>query len=266
MEGEINLSAEEKAIIESSINMGIREAVTAFALVQNNIREQFIATLSHDMRQPLNTISMAAQMLPEEPVDDDGFDARTMILNAVRKADALIQNLLDATLIKTGQRLQLEFSECDMRQIIDESVKEHALDQKARIEVHGESVIGQWSPRELERAIDNLITNAIKYGDLSQPIRINLTEYSGRVMVSVHNEGKPIPADEQETIFQAFRRSQAVQKGDKKGWGLGLPLVRGIVEAHAGSVHVDSSEGRGTTFIIDMPKDARPYQNAPVLH
>jgi signal transduction histidine kinase len=86
------------------------------------------------------------------------------------------------------------------------------------------------------------------------------------VMVSVHNEGGTIPPAEQEGIFQAFRRSQAAQQGKKQGWGLGLPLVRGIAEAHGGNIHVDSAPERGTTFVMDMPLDARPYQNAPILH
>jgi signal transduction histidine kinase len=82
-------------------------------------------------------------------------------------------------------------------------------------------------------------------------------------MVSVHNEGESIPLHEQEMLFQAFRRAEAAKAGNKKGWGIGLALVRGVAEGHGGSIGLDSLPGTGTTFIIDIPIDARPFQQAP---
>jgi signal transduction histidine kinase len=81
----------------------------------------------------------------------------------------------------------------------------------------------------------------------------------------VHNHGDSIPADQLEAVFQVFRRAKAAKEGDTQGWGIGLPFVRSVVERHGGSIDVDSSEERGTTFSINMPVDARPYQDAPTL-
>ena len=81
----------------------------------------------------------------------------------------------------------------------------------------------------------------------------------------VHNHGSYIPAEEKASLFHAFRRSPAAQQSGKRGWGLGLVLVRGVAEAHGGSIGVESLPAQGTTFLIDIPQDARPFQQAPVL-
>jgi signal transduction histidine kinase len=85
------------------------------------------------------------------------------------------------------------------------------------------------------------------------------------MLLSVHNEGEPIPLEQIECIFQVFRRAVAAKEGNKEGWGIGLPYVRNVAESHGGSVAVDSAAGRGTTFLIDIPTDSRPFQNAPTL-
>jgi K+-sensing histidine kinase KdpD len=85
------------------------------------------------------------------------------------------------------------------------------------------------------------------------------------LFLTVHNEGSPIPAPEQECIFRMYRRAEAAKRNLKQGWGIGLPYVRAVAESHGGSITLDSSEERGTTFTIDLPKDSRPYQNSPSL-
>lgn len=127
----------------------------------------------------------------------------------------------------------------------------------------GSSIIGWWSPKDLSRAIDNLLSNALKYGDPSKTITVNITEYKERVTISVHNEGNPIPVAEQEAIFQVYRRAQAARQGRVQGWGIGLPLVRGIAESHGGSIDLESTKEFGTAFTISIPRDARPFVDAP---
>ena len=81
----------------------------------------------------------------------------------------------------------------------------------------------------------------------------------------LHNEGDPIPPQEQESIFKIYQRAETVRQGLKQGWGIGLPYVRAVAESHAGSVALDSSAERGTTFMVDIPVDVRPFLNAPTL-
>jgi signal transduction histidine kinase len=84
-----------------------------------------------------------------------------------------------------------------------------------------------------------------------------------RLLLSVHNEGEPIAPERLEDVFQIFWRALSGKEKKQKGWGIGLPYARGVAESHGGTAGVDSSMERGTTFFIDMPVDARPFQNAP---
>jgi signal transduction histidine kinase len=134
-----------------------------------------------------------------------------------------------------------------------------------RFQYSGKTVRGWWDREAIKRTIENIISNAIKYGAPDTPIRTEIDAQDERVILSVHNEGEPIPPEQIECIFQIFERAVAAKETNKKGWGIGLPYVRSVAESHAGSVGVDSSANRGTTFTINLPMDARPFQNAPML-
>ncbi|WP_176736262.1 sensor histidine kinase, partial [Oligoflexus tunisiensis] len=90
-------------------------------------------------------------------------------------------------------------------------------------------------------------------------------EEHGSLKIGVHNKGQPIPLEDRENIFQPFYRAHQAAGDDIKGWGFGLPIVRGIAEAHGGTIEVDSTAELGTTITIALPLDARPYQNRPTL-
>ena len=123
---------------------------------------------------------------------------------------------------------------------------------------------GVWDRQALRRAVENLLGNAVKYGEPDTPVTVTLASANERMTLMVHNQGRPIPIEEEEGIFQVFRRAEAAQ-GGMPGWGIGLPFVRSVAESHGGSVGVDSGAERGTTFTIDLPLDAGPFQLAPTL-
>jgi signal transduction histidine kinase len=110
----------------------------------------------------------------------------------------------------------------------------------------------------LRRALGNLIENAVKYGRDDSQITIGVAELQGRLMLSVHNYGEPIPPEALPHLFVAFQR-RAADKTAKPGWGLGLMHVQAIAQAHGGSVTVESSDERGTTFTIDILVDPREW-------
>jgi signal transduction histidine kinase len=258
----LKLSNEERVIIHRSIDVAIKDAAMGFALVQANIREQFMATLTHDLRNPLSAIKMASQMAAESVHSPEEVATLLQIVvqNADR-ADHMIQDLLDASLVSAGARLNLRIAECDLHEVAHKTLAPLTVVHGARLQLRAAAGKGYCDANALRRALENLVMNAIKYGRSDSPVTLTLTIQFGRAIFSVHNEGEPIPIDEREAIFQVFRRRQAEKSRTKQGWGLGLALVRGVAEAHGGSIVVESSAEQGTTFILDIPVDARPFQN-----
>lgn len=261
----ISLSTEELRIINTSIDDSIREAVTSFSLVISALREQFIAALTHDMRGPLGSANMAAELIGLTTDSPKTRELAARIRDNIERVDKMVQELLDTMVFQRGEKLRLALSHFDIREVATEVCKESSHTRGMRCHVVGESVHGWWGRDALKRAVENLMGNAFKYGGANTPITINVNETHGRLVMSVHNEGTPIPVEDQESIFQIFRRANGAKDGKHKGWGIGLPFVRAVAESHGGSVGIDSTLERGTTFIIDIPVDSRPFQDAPTV-
>ncbi|NJM10399.1 MAG: HAMP domain-containing histidine kinase [Bdellovibrionaceae bacterium] len=200
----------------------------------------------------------------QDDVREDLLRLTLRLVNSIKRADRMIQELLDASALQIGEKVALKFRDCDMISVIQEVMAELPHKEHARVLLDGVSAKGCWDSEALRRAIENLVTNALKYGDSTSAITIKVRPAHERVMVTVHNYGAHIPVEEQEALFQAFRRSHSAKSSGKPGWGIGLALVRAVAEGHGGSVVVDSRPEKGTAFIIDIPEDARPFLNAPV--
>lgn len=229
--------------------------------VAREVRNQFVSVLAHDLRGPLSAARMAATLLAAQPdATGPGVAKRVeVIVRNLDRADRMVTDLLDADRIHAGRRLTVTLEECNLSELGRELVDEIAADHPGRIVLHAdEGVRGIWGASELRRALWNLISNALKYGAKDAPITVAVAKQRDGVEVSVHNEGAPIPPEAQATLFDPFTR--AAGEHGAHGWGLGLMLVRACAEAHGGSVHVDSAPGRGTTFTMRLPADARPAQ------
>jgi signal transduction histidine kinase len=261
----VHLDNDEVLVIHASIDDSIREAVNTFALAQAALRERFVAALTHDLRNPLAAANVAAELIQHTSDSPKIKELADHITDNLSRIDGMIRDLLDAVVFQAGERLRLQLEEFDITHVAREACDELISIHGPRVHLAGESVKGCWDREALKRAIENLIGNAIKYGAPGTPIRVRVDSQHGRMMLTVHNEGDPIPPEQMECIFQVFRRAESAKDGDKQGWGIGLPYVRSVAESHGGSVGVDSAKGLGTTFVIDVPLDARPYQDAPTL-
>ncbi|UOD29562.1 HAMP domain-containing histidine kinase [Massilia violaceinigra] len=254
----VAISGDEWLIIERSINAAIREAVRAFTSIHEELRHKVAAALSHDMRTPLAVIANGAQLIE---VAQDLAQARRLgqkIGANAQRLETMVGEVLDALTAHNGARLPLRLARFDMRELIGQVRREFADRYPAALEVAAPSVTGWWCRETLRRALENLVANAIKYGD-GGPIRIELTEAHGNIVLTVHNTGNPLGAEQRARIFDYLRRERQVQA---PGWGIGLPFVRQAAESHGGSAAVDSSAAAGTTFLIDVPVDCRPYIDA----
>jgi signal transduction histidine kinase len=257
----VRLNDEEIYRINASIDGSIREAVTAFALTQLALRERFMTALTHDLRNPLSNAKLAAQLIEQSSDLGRIKEFAGKIVADLERMDDMIQDLLDATRFQSGERLQLRLEEFDMQELAKEVCGQFTFAHGPRFQLIAQSVRVWWDRDAIKRAMENLMGNALKYGAPDTPVRIKIDPVHERVMVTVHNEGEPIPPEQMESLFQVFQRAAA----GKEGWGIGLPYVRSVAESHGGSVEVDSAAPRGTTFLISLPADARPYQDAPTL-
>jgi signal transduction histidine kinase len=240
------------------------EACTGFALLQAAFRDQFFAMVAHDLRNPLNTALTTAQLIRQVPAAQQVPQWADRVIDNIRRVDRMVHDILDALHVQIGGRLQLDLEECDLVEIARATLEHLKVQHGDRLVlVASQPVPGYFAPDDLRRALENLVTNAVKYGATSGPITVTVRQEYERAVLSVHNDGEPIPDDQKETLFRAFQRATAPQTSDKRGWGLGLAQVRAVAEAHGGSIIVDSTSATGTTFTIDVPLDARPYQQSP---
>jgi signal transduction histidine kinase len=265
----VRLDFYETHAINSSIDSGIQESVEAFSLVHSGFRERFAAALTHDLRGPLSVTISALELiaLSDDPAQMKAYAAKA--LSNTRRMSGMVDELLHTMAFHGGQRLQLQLAPVEMRSLVDEVLADAGVAYGARFEVAGSEdggpVEGWWDRAALKRVLENLAGNAAKYGAPGAPITIKTDAAYGRLILSVHNEGAPIPPAEQECIFQMYRRAESARRNDRQGWGIGLPYVRAVAESHGGSVGVDSSAERGTTFIFDIPLDGRLFHDAPTL-
>jgi signal transduction histidine kinase len=261
----VQLDDDQVLVINTSIDGSIREAVSAFALAQTVLRERFAAALAHDLRNPLSNAHVLAQFIQSSSDLGKIKKFAGQIMDNLGRVDRMIQELLDSITFQTGERLPLRLEEFDIQEVAKEVCDQFKAMHGPRFRFIGRTVRGWWDRDAMRRALENMIGNALKYGAPDTPIRIKIDPIDERMLLSVHNEGEPIPPEQIECVFQIFRRAVGAEGEDKEGWGIGLPYVRSVAESHGGSVGVDSSAERGTTFLMDIPVDARPFQDAPML-
>ncbi|MEG4853782.1 HAMP domain-containing sensor histidine kinase [Microcoleus sp. B5-D4] len=254
LEEEAPLEVQDRDIIIGSIEQAVNDAATQFSETLRDIQELFMVTLTHDLRNPINVVKMGTQLtLRRLERGDSHADVAARMLNAINRLDSMIQNLLDASRLRAGQSLKIEFEECDFVMLVQEVVEDLRFAYGDRFVVVSDSDITSYcSRKEIRRVIENLAINAVKYGAPSTPITLTLQQTETQISLTVHNEGDPIALDAQSILFQQFRRTICAE--EQTGWGLGLFLAKSIIEAHKGTLAVESAEGKGTSFIINLPK------------
>ena len=228
--------------------------------IERELRERFVSILAHDLRGPLSAAKMSAELMSRrtDPLDERRSLAGRIERNLDRM-DRMIRDLLDVSRVRGGQRLPLRLGRCDLGAVAEEVIEELSAAHGDRFELaKSDAVLGIWSHQELHRALWNLGTNAVKYGEPDLPITTRIERTPSGVRASVHNFGDPIPPEKRGRLFDLYSR---LREGSGTGWGLGLALVRACAEAHGGRVSIgESSKEAGTTFIIDLPSDSRPFQ------
>ena len=254
LEEDAVLEVRERDIIIDSIEQAVNDAATQFSQTLQDIQELFMVTLTHDLRSPLNVIKMGTQLtLRRLEQGDSHVNIAAKMLSAIERLNSMIQNLLDASRLRAGQSLKFEFSECRLDSFVRDVVEDLSFAYGERFVVVCEGEIrSNCSRKEIRRVIENLAINAVKYGTPNTPITLTLDQTETHISLTIHNQGSPIPLDAQSILFQQFRRTASAQ--EQTGWGLGLFLAKSIIEAHQGTIEVESAQGKGTSFIVKLPK------------
>jgi signal transduction histidine kinase len=243
-----------------AIDQALSESATRFMEQIEESRDFAIAVLAHDLRNPLNAILSSAQFLQiTESIDRATLnEAATNIIDSGSQMSKLISNLLDFTRTRLGQSLPVKQEEIDLTVVCRQTVAELAAAHPERtIDLScPESLRGAFDATRINQMLSNLIGNAIQHGAQSTPVKLAVSVESDHVVFRVHNEGPPIPESILQTIFDLTpRRRKEDQKPENKfsHLGIGLFIVKKIVEAHSGTINVSSTAESGTMFVVSLP-------------
>ena len=221
------------------------------------LRNDFVAAVSHEFRSPLSSILALAERIERVDDRDKLHEYHRIITQDARRLNALVTRLLDFALIEEGRKVYAA-ERVDLvaaaREAIDSC--QHVM-TTGRIRLRGAEAAPLWvdvDPNALHHAIQNVIENAAKYSPPESFIDVHCAAVNGSNLIEVQDRGIGIPAAEQTRIFEKFYRGRQVSGLSVQGVGIGLALVRHVMESHGGSVTVDSRPGEGSLFSLRLPK------------
>jgi signal transduction histidine kinase len=252
--------AEELIRFNEAIDQALAESIARYTESIILSQDIFLGVLGHDLRDPLNSISAGAQFLMYGD-DQDGLPAKlgSQMYTSVLRMSKMLDNLLNFTQSRIGGGLKIVTEQLDLAEISKQVVNEFMLANPTRLihnQVEGDCT-GNWDSGRISQAYQNLISNALQYGSLEASVSVLTTDNHDHIVITVHNDGTPIPMEDQKQIFGLMQRvpNVDVERTMKKNLGLGLYIVREIVTAHHGTISVSSTIEKGTTFRVHLPKN-----------
>jgi signal transduction histidine kinase len=255
-------------LFHESIDQSLSTAISCYTNRVEESRNMFLAILSHDLRNPLNSIAVSAQMLPLTGTPDaESAGLSTQITSSATVMARMISDLLDYTRTRLGAGMPVQRAPMNLATLCREVVAEfQSTDRvlKLQLESSGD-LTGQWDPARLRQVFSNLLGNAVQHGHPHHPITLTLSGTASEVVASLHNHGDFIPQGELNRIFDPLVRGAATagQKSHRPGSiGLGLYIARELITAHHGTIAVESSAETGTIFTIHLPKHPLPVPRA----
>lgn len=225
----------------------------------NRVKNQFLGMAVHDLRSPINGIKGLSELLLANScgeLNDEQREFIEFIHSSILHMNGMVGDLLDISVIESG-KLNLIKGQAYLGELIEKRLRLHAISAKAKSLTLTASLdkirTMEFDFRRVGQVIDNLLTNAIKFSPTNESIVVTLEEKDGSAVCGVHDHGKGVPPEEEELLFKTFQKTSVLPTAGESSTGLGLAIVKKIVEAHGGSVWVESEYGKGASFYFSLP-------------
>lgn len=226
-----------------------------------DIKNEFISNITHELKTPIATVSVAIEALRSFNATLDPTKTKEYLdisANELQRLSLLVDKVLKLSMFEKKE-IELRYEPLDMKELIQEVTSSMRLQFEKHhsdiyVNVEGDSTL-EGDRLHLVSVIFNLLDNALKYSNNKPKIDINVTGYPTKVQLSITDSGIGIPAEYQNRIFEKFFRVPTGNLHNAKGYGLGLSYVAHVIKRHQGSIRVESVEGNGSRFIIQLPRN-----------
>jgi signal transduction histidine kinase len=250
---------EDLTRFNESIDQAVAESVAHYTESVNRSRNLFLGILSHDLRNPIGAATMAARhMIKRGAADSNQTRLASQIVSTTERATLILNDLLEITRSAFGTDIPAVKAPMDMGQLGLQLVEEMRTISNGRtidIDIAGDT-LGEWDKTRMGQVLSNLIGNALQYSPEKSPVLVTIAGQENELVISVHNDGDPIPAGKMKVVFDSFTRAHhgPVEREGAMNLGLGLYIAKRIVLAHEGDIGVVSTAEGGTTFTVRLPK------------
>jgi PAS domain S-box-containing protein len=219
------------------------------------LRAEWSSVVAHDLRQPISTIMLAAPILGRTRDEAKRVACVELVSAAAKRLNRMVGDLMDLSRLE-AHRLELVRRRVDVPALVAASIDRVALQAPERafdVRTRGRGPDADADPDRIAQVMDNLLTNAMKYGKGRTPIVVSLSWEDGEVVVAVSNEGPPLTSEDLSHLFERFQRTASAKGEGIEGVGLGLYITRSLVEAHGGHITAESTPAGVTTFRFTLP-------------
>ena len=227
----------------------------------NELKNRFIGMAAHDLRNPLGVILNFSEFLQDELKNELSEQHLSFLQNIVNSSEfmySLVEDLLDFSKIESG-KIQLNFEEFDIvLKLKDIVANSNVLSKKKKIKISFKSAVGSIilnaDVHKIAQVFQNLLDNAVKFSPEGSKIDVTLEKQKDKILVIVKDRGKGIAKEDQDKVFNPFTSISTKGTAGEKGTGLGMSIVKRIVDSHKGEIWLESEPEKGTTFFVKLPK------------
>jgi signal transduction histidine kinase len=237
-----------------AVDQNIGEAIPYYQEREIQYRDRFLGILGHDLRNPINAISLSASLLADDGLNEEQQQMAARIQRSTLRLDRVVTDILDFARGRLGSPIPLTLSPANLaalvREVVDEVRSTHS-GLEIQYDTNGD-LSGQWDSERVKQMASNLLMNAVQHGTGNKVI-VMTNGGQDFVLLEVHNEGPPIAKEMIGTIFDPLVRAGNPDR-NMIGLGLGLFIVKEIVSAHNGTISVNSTQDAGTTLSVRLPR------------